>query len=100
MHPSKIAKSFWGYSFIIFNTVLSPKRRNPLYEWAKSALKPQSDERAGEIHGYTVAEQRYPWAKVPQAHLHLLGLIAKVFLLPLKIAKKSTCTFMIKILAK
>ena len=58
MHPSKIAKSFWGYSFIIFNTVLSPKRRNPLYEWAKSALKPQSDERAGEIHGDTVRRKR------------------------------------------
>ena len=55
MHPSKIAKSFWGYSFIIFNTVLSPKRRNPLYEWAKSALKPQSDERAGEILEHTAA---------------------------------------------
>ena len=60
----------------------------------------QGDERAGEIHGYTVAEQRYPWAKVPQAHLHLLGLLSKVFFLPHKIAKKSICTFMIKALAK
>ena len=48
---------------------------------AKSALKPQSDERAGEIHGYTVAEQRYPWAAAPQADLHLFGLIAKVITL-------------------
>ena len=47
----------------------------------KSALKPQSDERAGEIHGYTVAEQRYPWAAAPQADLHLFGLIAKIITL-------------------
>ncbi len=77
-------------SFICILTILEGKRRNLaadmllfyeptlLRRKAKSALKPQSDERAGEIHGYTVAEQRYPWAKVPQAHLHLFGLIAKV----------------------
>ena len=42
----------------------------------------QGDERAGEIHGYTVAEQRYPWAAAPQAGLQLLFLIAKVIALP------------------
>ena len=49
---------------------------------------------------FAASGKRSPWAKVPQAHLHLFGLIAKVFFLPRKIAKKSICTFMIKVLAK
>ena len=80
---------FLGIQFYNIQYYSFPKK-------AKSALKPQGDERAGEIHGYTVAEQRYPWAKVPQAHLHLLGLLSRVFFLPHKIAKKLTYTLTMK----
>ena len=55
--PEKIAKSFRGYSFIIFNTLLSPKRRNP-FSFENGRNPPsnrQGDERAGEILARTVA---------------------------------------------
>ena len=103
--PEKIAKSFWGYSFIIFNTILSPKRRNPLFEWAKSAFKPTAPRRTRkraksmEIQ-FAASGKRSPWAAAPQADLHLVSIVAKVFFLPYKIAKKQGYTLMLKAIAK
>ncbi len=64
--------------------------------------EPSSDTR--NLPNIRIENYRYPKhyaaQKVPQAHLHLLGLLSKIFFLPHKIAKKSICTFMIKALAK
>ena len=49
---------------------------------------------------FAASGKRSPWAKVPQAHLHLLGLIAKVFFLPHKTAKKPNYAFILKATAK
>ena len=80
-------------------------RRLAVRRKAKSAFKPTAPRRTRkraksmEIQ-FAASGKRSPWAKVPQAHLHLLGLIAKVFFLPLKIAKKPTCAFTIKAVAE
>ena len=44
--------------------------------------------------------KHYAAQKVPQAHLHLLGLIAKVFFLPHKIAKKLGYTLILNTATK
>ena len=49
---------------------------------------------------FAASGKRSPWAKVPQAHLHLLGLIAKVFFPPHKIAKKTSYALILKATAK
>ena len=64
--------------------------------------EPSSDTR--NLPNIRIENYRYPKhyaaQKVPQAHLHLFGLIAKVFFLPRKIAKKPNYALILKATAK